>query len=231
MTRTCGNLTGGWMRVANIDMTNTSQQCPSGFTLTSSPKRVCGITSNVCASTSFSVHQTDYSHVCGRIIGYQYRLPAAFLYAHIYTLYDDIDRRYVYGVSLTHGQNPRKHIWTFAGATDETTSDRRYKCPCINTNISPPPSIPSFVGRDYFCDTAQVTHYNSSPILYPSDPLWDGEGCGLTNTCCSDPEASVHPPWFIKDLPSPTSEDVEMRLCRGDSSGSTPIELVELYVQ
>ncbi len=41
MTRTCGDLTGGWMRVANIDMTNTSQQCPSGFTLTSAPKRVC----------------------------------------------------------------------------------------------------------------------------------------------------------------------------------------------
>ena len=33
MSLTCGNLTGGWMRVANIDMTNTSQNCPSGLDL------------------------------------------------------------------------------------------------------------------------------------------------------------------------------------------------------
>ena len=31
MSLTCGNLTGGWMRVANIDMTNTSQSCPNGL--------------------------------------------------------------------------------------------------------------------------------------------------------------------------------------------------------
>ncbi len=167
MTRTCGDLTGGWMRVANIDMTNTSQQCPSGFRLTSSPKRVCDITSYGCASASLSVHQTDYSHVCGRIIGYQHTTPIAFAYGSS----RDIDNDYVFGVSLTHGQNPRKHIWTFAGAIDEAASDPSYKCPCINTNISPPPSIPSFVGRDYFCDTAQVTHYSTGEILYPSDPL------------------------------------------------------------
>ena len=145
--------------------------------------------------------------------------------------YNNIDSIYhVDGVSLTHGLNPRKHIWTFAGASDESTIYPNIKCPCINTNISPPP-IPSFIGSDYFCDTALTTRFNTSFILYPSDPLWDGEGCGPTNTCCSDPNASVHPPWFIKDLPSHTSDDVEMRLCRPDASGSTPIEIVELYVQ
>ena len=109
------------------------------------------------------------------------------------------------------------------------TSYPTYKCPCINTNISPS-SIPSFVGSDFFCDTA-LTQYSISRKLYPSDPLWDGEGCGPTNTCCSDPNASVHPPWFIKDLLSHTSDDIEMRLCRPAGAGSTPIEIVELYVQ
>ena len=64
--------------------------------------------------------------------------------------------------------------------------------------------------------------------LQPADPLWDGKGCGPTNTCCS----FNNPPWFIKNLHSSTTDDVEMRLCKpyGDI-GSTPIELVELYVQ
>ena len=52
MTRTCGSLTGGWMRVANIDMTNTSQQCPSG--LISSPKRVCNVIHSTRVSNTFT---------------------------------------------------------------------------------------------------------------------------------------------------------------------------------
>ena len=31
MSRTCGGITGGWMRVASIDMTNSSHQCPNGL--------------------------------------------------------------------------------------------------------------------------------------------------------------------------------------------------------
>ena len=34
-------------------------------------------------------------------------------------------------MSLTHGQNPHKHIWTFAEAIDESSHDYRHKCPCI----------------------------------------------------------------------------------------------------
>ena len=137
----------------------------------------------------------------------------------------------MFGVSLTHGQNPRKHIWTFAGAADETTNDYTYyKCPCINTALPRVSShIPSFVGNDYFCDTALSVFYSTVPrALQPSDPLWDGKGCGPASTCCS----FNTPPWFVKDLPSPTTDDVEMRVCQPTSGhGSTPIEIVELYVQ
>ena len=59
MSLTCGNLTGGWMRVANIDMTNTSQNCPSGLSLISSPKRVCDITSAGCVSNDFDIHGVE----------------------------------------------------------------------------------------------------------------------------------------------------------------------------
>ena len=229
MSLTCGDVTGGWMRVANIDMTNTSQNCPSGLNLISSPKRVCDITSNGCVSTEFDVHGVQYSHVCGRVIAYQNRVSIAFYYQP-----RGIDVDYVYGVSLTHGQNQREHIWTFAGASDETSFDSSFKCPCINTNINPPPTVPSFIGSDYFCDTALESRWNSISDLasvHVSDPLWDGEGCGSTNTCCNDPQREVNPPWFVKTLSSPTSDNIEMRMCRPGTDGSTPFEIVEFYVQ
>ena len=227
MTRTCGNLTGGWMRVANINMTNISQQCPSGLTLISSPKRLCDVThSNHCNSNSFSTQGGEYTHVCGRVIGYQNHVPVAFHYGYSF------DAPYLYGVSLTHGQNPRKHIWTFAGASDESTYRPSLKCPCSNTAISPQPRTPSYIGNDYFCDTALSVRYNSVPrVLQTSKPLWDGDGCGYFDTCCSFPGGTSTPPWFAKDLPSPTADDIEMRVCRPDTDGSTPIEIVELYVQ
>ena len=232
MSLTCGNLTGGWLRVANIDMTNTSQNCPSGLSLTSSPKRVCDIHSTGCVSNDFDVNGAQYSHICGRVIGYQKGANDAFWYHS-----SGIDGGYVYGVSLTHGQWPRQHIWTFAGVLDETSTSGyyRWKCPCVNPNLDPGLTLPSYIGNDYFCDTAFETRWNTVPnyqSIQVSDPLWDGEGCGPTNTCCYNPEREVNPPWFVKTLSSPTSDDIEMRLCRPDRDiGSTPIEIVELYVQ
>ena len=232
MSLTCGNLTGGWMRVANIDMTNTSQNCPTGLSLISSPKRVCDIPSYGCVSNDFDIHGVQYSHICGRVIGYQKYNNYAFQFHS-----RGIDGSYVSGVSLTHGQSPRQHIWTFAGALDETSgSNSVNKCPCINPNLNPP--LPSFIGNDYFCDTAFEILYYSVPnyqSIQVSDPLWDGEGCGPTNTCCYDTQREVNPPWFVKTLTSPTSDDIEMRLCDPYEDGiyrsTTPIEIVELYVQ
>ena len=235
MSLTCGGVTGGWMKVADLDMRDTSQSCPSGFFYRSSPKRVCDITSNDCVSEEYSVHDIQYNHVCGRVIGYQFDTPLAFYYFNANSNnqnYNDIDGRYVYGVSLTHGSvNYRSHIWTFAGSSDETTSNPIYKCPCINTNIQPPSRVPSFIGNDYFCDTARSTRFVRRAVLHSSNPLWDGEGCGPTNACCNFPSDQMKPPWFYKHLSQGTTDDIEMRLCRQDASGSTPIEVVELYVQ
>ena len=59
MDATCGNLTGGWMRVAYMDMRNSSHQCPSGLTLTtrsSDPRRVCDVTSFSYTSCPNNTH-------------------------------------------------------------------------------------------------------------------------------------------------------------------------------
>ena len=180
-----------------------------------------------CSSATFDLHGIRYTHVCGKIIGYQQKSPDAFgPYYNNRRL--TIDDGYVDGISLTHGHNPRKHIWTFATALHEViTSHRENICPC--TNIHNPLSIPipPYVGSDYFCDTASHNHWQFR--FYPYDPLWDGQGCGRLNTCCS----FNNPPWFMKELPSPTKDNIEMRLCADQSRSDEDItfESIELYVQ
>ena len=56
MTLSCGGVTGGWMRVTKLDMTNSSHQCPSCLRQrTDSGKRSCGIinsNSGTCSSVT-----------------------------------------------------------------------------------------------------------------------------------------------------------------------------------
>ena len=159
-----------------------------------------------------------HTRVCGQIIGYQQKSPDAFwpYYNNPNLTIDDI---YVDGISLTHGCNPRKHIWTSIGYYNI--------CPCTNIHNPATIPIPPYVGNDYFCDTASASSYQLR--FYPNDPLWDGQGCGRLNTCCS----FNNPPWFMKELPSSTSDDIEMRLCADQSRNNEDInfESIELYVQ
>ena len=137
-----------------------------------------------------------------------------------------IDGLYVDGVSVTHGQNPRKHIWTFANALDEVRRNE-YVCPCTKTDTSFNGAVPPFVSGDYFCDTG--SRYSFAKQFYSEDPLWDGAGCGGTSTCCQ----FNNPPWFCKQLPQPTTDDIELRLCadQGIDNEDTAIEKIELFVQ
>jgi hypothetical protein len=173
----------------------------------------------------FPTQGSQYSQVCGRIIGYQVGEPGAFIHSER----DTINQRYVDGVSLTYG-NPRKHIWTFANALDEYPHHFQHKCPCTNTNEQRPIGIPSFVGNDYFCETGVPPGQRwSRGTFYADDPLWDGQGCGPTSTCCT----FNNPPWFCKQLPQSTNADLEIRLCSIQKATveNTPIELIEIFVK
>ena len=72
----CGSR--GWTRVAYLDMSDPSQQCPTDFSYRlydESGVRACGRqTSSVggCNSVTFSTYDISYSQVCGRVLGYQY---------------------------------------------------------------------------------------------------------------------------------------------------------------
>ena len=225
-TRVCCDITGGWMRAADLDMTNATQQCPPTFRAVTSPKRLCGTHGSGCVSTTFPVHGVQYSHVCGRIKGYQYGSPDAFA-PYYHQSSRTIDDLYVEGASLTHGRNPRNHIWTFVATLDETRSNH-WACPCTKTNTPYIGRVPPFIGEDYFCDTGSRNVWTYR-YLYLDDPLWDGAGCGPANTCC---EFNT-PPWFCKELHQPTTDDIELRLCVGSDlyDEDVLLEQYEIFVQ
>ena len=215
----CGG-TGGWRRVAYLDMTDPNTDCPSGWQLTGLSKKTCGKLSTdglTCDSVFFSVSGGAYSSVCGRIRGYRYSYTGAF-YAYGTGRATTIDEAYVAGVSLTHG-TPRQHIWTFAAGRLSTVIDT-IACPCNSTSYNTPPS---FVGQDYFCESPQ----NPIRSHLADDPLWDGGTCAVSSVCCP----SNHSPYFTKRLSSATTDDLEVRLCRYNGYSDTPIEFMELYVE
>ena len=74
----CGGSTG-WRRVAYLNMSDPSQQCPSVWQEITTPHRVCGrrSTSASCEGLTYSTGSEQYDQVCGRIIGYQLSTPDA----------------------------------------------------------------------------------------------------------------------------------------------------------
>ena len=222
----CGGSTG-WRRVAYLNISDPSQQCPSVWQEITTPHRVCGRRSNTsgsCEELTYSTGSEQYDQVCGRIIGYQIGTPDGFIGSS-----QSIDATYLDGVSVTYS-SPRQHIWSFAGGLDEDTSDlSSFSCPCVtgstNENL-----IPSFVGQNYFCETGIPQWIMHTFGFWPNgDPLWDGQGCGPTSSCCT----FNSPPWFNVQLSSPTTDDIEVRICGNQPTGDedTPIQLIELYIK
>ena len=104
-------------------------------------------------------------------------------------------------------------------------------CPCMNPALTWPYEVPSYVGNSYFCDTGAHTFTwpDDGKKFYMDDPLWDGEGCGGSSTCCS----LNNPPWFCQHLNYHTSDNLELRLCSLDSTSYEDklVSLVEIYVK
>ena len=223
---TCGG-TGEWRRVVYLDMTDPHTTCPSGWQLTGYSKRTCGRVSTgprTCDSATFPVSGGQYSRVCGRIKAYQYGGPDAF-YAYHHRYVTTIDGAYVCGVSVTHG-TPRYHIWTFANGAAEDNPTVIWVCPC---DASITIRVPPFVGNDYFCESGINGPWAGQRIFRANDLLWDGKDCLPSSTCCS-----LHnPPYFVKQLPTSTTDDIEARICLYEPSSldNIAVELVELYVQ
>ena len=224
MDELCGDSQGGWMRVAYLNMSDPSENCPMGTLLNEkNGVRGCGrYQSGGCASLVFSSKAVHYSQVCGRVYGYQKGTTDGIGQHKNKNLNDN----YVDGISITRG-NPRKHIWTFISGHYETTpfAGRSSTCPCSNGQ-----KLPEYVSNDYFCESGNSDDYRSRTKLYTEDMLWDGKQCGaIEQECCSVPGL----PWFHRTFETPTTEDIEIRICGNQNiyDEDTPIAFYEIYVK
>ena len=229
----CGGNKGGWMRLADIN-TKKGVTCPSGWR---SYKSYCtGGSAAGCHSAHFSTNSTSYTKVCGKAMGYQKGTmdcfyPSAYAHGKVYyypptTVSRSLDGVYVDGISITTG-NPRKHVWTYAVGLSDDGNYSQLNCPCAKT---PGPDPPTYVGHHYYCESGNTGTYNGEHgTIYSNDPLWDGKGCLSENSCCYD----AGMPWFFRQLPTTTTGDIEVRICRDQAFADEGVlvEQLQLYVQ
>ena len=122
--------------MADFNITDPNQQCPTGFELTTEPKPLCirNTDQSGCSSMLFYSLGTIYRLVCGTVGAYRFKTTDSFI------RYDcsppcTIDKPYVDGVSITHA---RQHVWTFHS---------QHQC---NDVIGTPPL---FIGNSYSCQS------------------------------------------------------------------------------
>ena len=224
-TNNCGNITGGWMRAAYIDMTNVSNTCPQGLTYTNaSSTRMCTRSHNgsySCSSVTFPTHGVPYTKVCGRARGYQFFHTYSF-YSYSNGSQTTLDSSYVSGLSVTYGI-PRNHIWTFAAGVSKDYNHSCCNCPCAPY---PGPAAPPFVGENYVCESGNTGGLEYQ--WYVTDPLWDSQGCASGSTCCDRGG-----PWFTTTLNQEVSNDIEVRMCHTNTTSDLSdigVDQLEIFI-
>ena len=230
MEELCGS-GGGWTRLAYLNMSDSTVNCPFGFRLyQSGGVRACGrpvTSSGSCVSVQFPSNGISYSQVCGRVTGYQYyTTDAVDNYFAPNSSHNNLNAEYVDGVSITRG-SPFQHVWTLIAASFEENSNHYQLCPCATDSLQ---QVQSFVGDHYFCE-AGFAGVHRQQQLYISDPLWDGQGCGSEESPCCN---ATGIPWFHRDYGNTTTTDyIELRVCgdEGTDNEDTPVGYYEIYVQ
>ena len=206
----------GWMRLLDLDMHQTHSHCPEGLLQIDSPRKACANSDGYgCNSITLNTHGVPYSRVCGMASGYRYHSPEAFLRYDCPDCENNIDKAYLDGVSITYG-SPRTHIWSYTAAwSGEGDQPAPPKCPCADgSNLQ----SPEFVGEDYYCEEGDGSE------------LWSGKECGGGGwSCCQHRDL----PWFCKELPEPTTQDLEVRFCidEGTENENVYVEMIQLLVQ
>ena len=224
-TTNCGNITGGWTRVAFIDMTDPGNSCPPELTPeTQSSIRMCRTSRSGSGCTAFinyPVHGTAYKNICGRALGYQYGTGEAFRdYAG--RGHNTAASHYADGLLVTRG-TARHHVWTFAAGLSKDYNYPCCNCPCA---LYPGPAAPSFVGENYFCESGDIGTWQYSQ-WYLDDPLWDSQGCPAGSTCCNRGG-----PWFSTSADQEVNDDIEVRICLYNDSTADDLglEQLEIYI-
>ena len=214
----------GWMRIADINPAG-GDSCPSGWRKITSPTKACRAPSDNagCYSAHFSTYNIAYSRVCGMVVGYQKGTTDGFQPS-IHK--NSINRPYLDGISITYSTS-RKHLWSYAaGYNEDLGRHQAVTCPCSRHGGTP---APSFVRDYYYCESGVVTGEVSHGTYFKYDPLWDGKGCSSSNSCCAQPNL----PWFYRQIPLTSNENVEARICYDQAFGDEAVLVkeIQLYIQ
>ena len=212
MTSSCGGRTGGWIRVTQLDFSDTDIPCPISLSehLINNVLacRRAESTSGCSRNIYFTSHKINYSIVCGRVRGYQTGSSDGFEHVNKMSASTThlLNSTYLDGISLTH-RNLTQHIWSLAATSSAFSNDMARGCSCDSDR-------PSFVGFHFSCDQEIV----ETSI----EVLWDGEGCRNHNDT-----------WFYRQLPKATTDDIEMRVCRDEDRDNEDIliQSVDIYIQ
>uniref|UniRef100_A0A1X7VIX1 Fibrinogen C-terminal domain-containing protein n=1 Tax=Amphimedon queenslandica TaxID=400682 RepID=A0A1X7VIX1_AMPQE len=222
MDELCGQ-EGGWTRIAYLDMSDITQNCPEEFSGYVN-YRVCGLPYNsngTCRSVKFLTGNKSYTQICGRVLGYQRGTTDGI------RSNTSIDSPYLDGVSITRG-SPREHVWSYIAAWSSSVAA---SCPCSNGNANA--NVPSFVRNYYYCESGSFGVPNITRSYY-WDQLWDGTFCSGIESACCEPKNITPPPWFYRDYGNATSTDyLELRICCDEpwTNEDVLVRLYELYVK
>ena len=228
----CAGVEGQWIKIGQFNI-SAGDDCPngwhkdthSGFSFCMARPKGHSLRYSSCIySIHFPTNKISYKSVCGRARGYQKGFMEGFSHRHKSLGNIFIDISYVNGLSITHGNRPRHHIWTYAvGNYDGSHYDG---CPCDARYREG--QTPSLVNNNYYCESGATDHPSSESTYFFSDPLWDGSGCSTNNNCCSNELQ----PWFYRNLESSTTDDIEIRLCVPPAwKGDVVVDQLELYIQ
>ena len=225
----CGG-EGGWMRVAHLNVTDSSSQCPDGYRVeTVNNVTFCIRDTNIsmCAPILSESYGLTYSQVCGYVRGYQYGTMDCFNINP-----SNLSGFYVDGVSITY-DTPLRHLWTYAAGLQEENlmmagDHVNTVCPCNTPQAGRTRGTPSFVGNDYYCESGSTN--NSQDSWHTNDPLWDGMQCGGDEgPCCNHTGL----PWFHKTLSTSTTATITTSVCLNEDTNdeNIGIDRLELYVK
>ena len=206
--------------VYSLDMTLPNQSCPDALKLrTFDSKQLCGKSFGFHAnSIPVPVDGQLYQQVRGKVRAYQFGKTDAFgpyREGESECKGNVVDGVYVDGVSITHGQAPRRHIWTYAIGVSGRDGE---VCPSAGGT-----QPPEFIGQSYFCSTGTpASDFQAVRKFYPTQ-LWSN----LLGNC---PENDLY---FCVNLPTPTLDDLEIRVSTDEplTNEDILIESIELYIR
>ena len=197
----CGQ-SGGWTRVAFINPSDRSTQCPGGLRTITSTKRVCEKSvSTGCSSASFSSPGARYREVCGRVSGYVRSSPDAFR------------SRFPDGITITQG-SANRHLWSYVAD--------HYPCGNCKRIGS------AVVGRHYYCDSATNSRSFRRNHDYWNQHLWATSECPARSgaTCCGNGG------WFHRKIsPTRDHLSVRLCTDQSHGDEEVYADLVEIYVK